>query len=169
MSALVGLPGVLSAKREELRSNERETLIKNALHEALARLDAMRKKEGAALKQDLSCRIARIAAHMTTIKKRVKANVEENKKTLAPENLEGALRATDVAEEITRIDFHLKSFLNQMRSGEPMGKVLDFVAQELQREINTLGAKVQDKHVAYQVVMVKDSIEKIREQVQNVE
>ena len=56
-----------------------------------------------------------------------------------------------------------------MKLSDPKGKVLDFIGQELQREINTLGAKVQDKHVAYQVVMVKDQIEKIREQVQNVE
>ncbi len=169
IDSLVSMPGILSHKREELQAVEREALIARALNESLKKLCEMRAGEGKALARDLSGRIKRIGAHMVTIKKLVKKNVEENKKLLAPENLESALRSTDVAEEITRIDFHLKSFLKQMRSREPKGKVLDFIGQELQREINTLGAKVQDKHVAYQVVMVKDLIEKIREQVQNVE
>jgi uncharacterized protein (TIGR00255 family) len=169
MASLVSLPGVLSYKREELKDNERERLIKKALDEALKKLEEMRRREGEALGKDLAGRIKRITGHMTTIKKLVAANVEQNKKTLERENLESALRSTDVSEEVTRIDYHLKSFLKQMRSKEPKGKVLDFIGQELQREINTLGAKVQDKHVAYQVVLVKDLIEKIREQVQNVE
>ncbi len=169
VNSLINLPGVLSHKREELKDSERAILIRRALSEALDKLCDMRKKEGDALAADLKNRIKSISAHMSTIKKLVKKSIEENKKTLAPENLESALRSTDVSEEITRIDFHLTSFLKQMKSPEPKGKVLDFIGQELQREINTLGAKVQDKLVAYQVVMVKDTIEKIREQVQNVE
>lgn len=169
MGSLVMLPGVLSYKREELKSNERETLIRRALDQALKKLDEMRRREGGALGQDLGRRISRINSHMDTVKRLVKKNIDDSKKSLAPENLEGFLRSTDVSEEVTRIDFHLKSFLKQMKTKEPKGKVLDFIGQELQREINTLGAKVQDKHVAYQVVMIKDLIEKIREQVQNVE
>ncbi|HAJ57664.1 MAG TPA: YicC family protein [Candidatus Omnitrophica bacterium] len=169
ISSLVSLPGVLSYKKQELKEPERERLIKRSLEAALAKLVEMRQREGEALGKDLSARITRITSHMNTIKKQVRSNVEENKKTLSPENLESALRSTDVSEELTRIDYHLKSFLKQMKSREPKGKVLDFIGQELQREINTLGAKVQDKHVAYQVVLVKDLIEKIREQVQNVE
>ncbi|HQP91055.1 MAG TPA: YicC family protein [Candidatus Omnitrophota bacterium] len=169
MDSLITIPGILSHKKEELKESEREVLIEKALNDALKKLCEMRRREGQALSYDLKGRIERIDSHMTTIKKLVKKNIEENKKLLAPENLESALRSTDVSEEITRIDFHLKSFLKQMRSVEPKGKVLDFIGQELQREINTLGAKVQDKHVAYHVVMIKDLIEKIRGQVQNVE
>ncbi len=169
VASLVSLPGVLSYKRQELKGHDRERLIKKALEYALKKLVEMRKREGLALSKDLSARIRRIETHMASIKKLVKANAEASKKTLPPENLESALRSTDVSEEITRIDFHLKSFLKQMTSKEPKGKVLDFIGQELQREINTLGAKVQDKHIAYQVVLVKDLIEKVREQVQNVE
>ncbi len=169
MASLVGLPGVLGSKKEELKESEREALIRVALAQALKKLVAMREHEGEALAKDLTARIARIGKHMGLIKKQVRDVVEKNKKAMNPENLEGFLRSTDVSEEITRIDFHLKSFLKHMKLRDPKGKVLDFVGQELQREINTLGAKVQDKHVAFQVVMVKDQIEKIREQVQNVE
>lgn len=169
ISSLVSLPGVLSYKRQELKESQRARLIKTALEAALAKLVEMRRREGEALSKDLSRRIARITSHMSLIKKQVQSNVEASKKTLSPENLESVLRSTDVSEELTRIDYHLISFLKQMKSREPKGKVLDFIGQELQREINTLGAKVQDKHVAYQVVLVKDLIEKIREQVQNVE
>lgn len=169
ISALVSLPGVLSSKREELEADEREVLIKSALNVALKKLVDMRLREGEALRRDLENRIRRIVNHMGGVKKRVASVISSKKQMLAPEDLEGFLRSTDVSEEITRIDFHLKSFLKQMKLRDPKGKILDFIAQELQREINTLGAKVQEKHVAYQVVMVKDQIEKIREQVQNVE
>jgi uncharacterized protein (TIGR00255 family) len=169
ISSLASLPGVLNYKREELKESERESAIKAALSEALSKLIAMRCREGAALGEDLTRRIRRISQHMITIKKQVRSVIEANKKGMSTENLESFLRSTDVSEEITRIDFHLKSFLKHTKLKDPKGKVLDFIGQELQREINTLGAKVQDKHVAYQVVMVKDQIEKIREQVQNVE
>ncbi len=169
VASLVTLPGVLRSKKDELDFGAREKLLKAALNEALLKLLAMKAKEGAALADDLAGRVQKITQHMNSIKKLVAAAIDAHKKTLPPENLEGYLRSTDVGEEMTRIDFHLKSFLKHMKVREPKGKVLDFIGQELQREINTLGAKVQEKNVAYQVVMVKDLIEKIREQVQNVE
>jgi len=169
VSDLISLPGVITSKKDELNMEEREACLKKAMEEALVKLIAMRKREGQALACDLSQRIRRIATHIVSIKKIVAKTRSEKKKALPAEEFESFLRSTDVSEELTRIDFHLKSFLKQMKTAEPKGKVLDFVGQELQREINTLGAKVQDKHVAYQVIMVKDQIEKIREQVQNVE
>ncbi len=169
LASLVSLPGVLRTHKEELAFTQRERLLKSSLDEALRKLVVMKRREGAALAADLGKRVRQIASHMTTIKKLVASVVASTKKSMAPENWESFLRSTDVSEEITRIDFHLKSFLKHMKSRSQKGKVLDFIGQELQREINTLGAKVQDKNVAYQVVMVKDQIEKIREQVQNVE
>ena len=169
VSSLVGLPGVLNYRKEELRFKEKERLLKSALHEALARLVEMKLREGAALKKDLEKCASTIAAKMALIKKRVKEVIEANRKAMAPDALEAFLRSTDVNEEITRIDFHLSSFAKHIKMSGAKGKILDFIAQELQREVNTLGAKVQEKNVAYQVVMIKDQIEKIREQVQNVE
>ena len=169
ISSLMSLPGVLSSKKDELKNEERETLVQAAFGEALKKLAGMREREGVALAKDLNKRTRSIGTHMAAIRKTVAATKKAKKNTLPLEEFESFLRSTDVAEELTRIDYHLKTFLKQMKTGEPKGKVLDFIAQELQREINTLGAKVQDKHVSYQVIMVKDQIEKIREQVQNVE
>ena len=169
LSSLVSLPGVLRTQKEELGIGKSEKLLRSALDEALAQLVVMKRREGAALAKDLEKRIRQIGAHVASIKRIVVKTVASTKKTMPPENWESFLRSTDVSEEITRIDFHLKSFLLHMKTASAKGKVLDFVGQELQREVNTLGAKIQDKNVAYQVVMVKDQIEKIREQVQNVE
>lgn len=169
VSSLVGLPGVLNYRKEELRFRDKEKLLKSALREALGRLVEMKRREGAALKKDLEKCVGTIASKMAMIKKRVKDVIEANRKVMPPDALEAFLRSTDVGEEITRIDFHLNSFGKHIKMPGTKGKILDFIAQELQREINTLGAKVQEKHVAYQVVMIKDQIEKIREQVQNVE
>ncbi len=166
---LISLPGTLSYRKKELGRSDRESLIKSALSGALKKLVDMRRREGRALGRDLKNRVRNISRHMTLIKKYVKEVLRKNKKAMSLEAFESFLRNTDVSEEVTRIDFHLKSFAKHMRTPGPKGKVLDFIGQELQREINTLGAKVQDKHAAYQVVMIKDQIEKIREQVQNVE
>ncbi|MDD5019679.1 MAG: DUF1732 domain-containing protein [Candidatus Omnitrophica bacterium] len=169
VSSLVSLPGVLSYRKEELRFRDKELLLRKALREALGRLVEMKRREGAALQKDLERCVATIAGKMALVKKRVRDVIEANRKVMAPDALESFLRSTDVGEEITRIDFHVNSFHKHVRMAGPKGKILDFIAQELQREINTLGAKVQEKHIAYQVVMIKDQIEKIREQVQNVE
>ncbi len=169
LAALVTLPGVLRHRKPELKMTVRARVAKAAFKEALDRVLAMRRREGAALDKDLRKRIGIIGRHMGVAKRRVEKVRNEMKKKLPPENLESVLRSTDVTEEITRIDFHLKGFLKHLRGSGTKGKVLDFIGQELQREINTLGAKVQDKFVAHEVVLIKDEIEKIREQVQNVE
>lgn len=169
LDALVTMPGVLAHKKQELAPGERASLVDRAFAHALNKLLQMRAREGAALAADLKKRVGNIFAHMTKVKRRVKDVLAGNKKTMPPDILEGFLRSTDVSEEIMRIDFHLKSFLKHLKDKESKGKILDFIGQELQREINTLGAKVQEKHVAYEVVLIKDQIEKIREQVQNVE
>jgi len=169
LASLVSLPGVLRYSKPELKMTVRERVVKAAFREAVERVVAMRRREGAALARDLGQRIGVIGRHMATVKRRVTKVREEVTQTLPPENLESVLRSTDVSEEITRIDFHLKGFLRHVRGAGAKGKVLDFIGQELQREINTLGAKVQDKNVAHEVVLIKDEVEKIREQVQNVE
>ncbi len=169
LASLVTLPGVLRYRKPELKMTARERMVKAAFKEAVGKVVAMRRREGAALARDLTKRIGIITRRMDAIKRRVdKVRADLNKK-LPPENLESILRSTDVTEEITRIDFHLKGFLNHLKGSGTKGKILDFIGQELQREINTLGAKVQDKNVAHDVVLIKDEIEKIREQAQNVE
>jgi uncharacterized protein (TIGR00255 family) len=169
ISSFISLPGVFSQKTSELKSKEREALIKTALQDALSRLMQMRFREGEALGKSLASYVKDISRHMDFIEKIIKAMSMKKKKNVSAEALESYLRSTDVSEELTRIRFHLKSFSKHMERSDPKGKVLDFIGQELQREINTLGAKVQNKNAAYRVVMVKNLIEKMREQVQNVE
>lgn len=166
---LVRLPGVLGSKKTELKTSERERLIKSTLSRALKELVDMRKKEGKALEADLKSNITKITRHMKLINNIVADVIKTKRAELSSEMLDSFLRSTDVSEEITRINFHLKNFSKHIKSFESKGKVLDFIGQEMQREINTLGAKVQEKHVAYEVVLIKNLIEKIREQVQNVE
>ena len=156
LAAIVTLPGVLRYRKPELKMTVRERLVKAAFKEAVAKVAAMRRREGAALARDLTKRIGAIGRRMKAITRRVEKVRDGMKEKLPTENLEAVLRSTDVAEEITRIDFHLKGFLKHVRGSGTKGKVLDFIGQELQREINTLGAKVQDKNVAHEVVLIKD-------------
>ncbi len=76
---------------------------------------------------------------------------------------------SDIAEEITRLTSHIKQFRARLRSTEPVGRELDFLVQEFLREINTIGSKANDLEITQQVVAFKTELERIREQVQNVE
>jgi uncharacterized protein (TIGR00255 family) len=76
---------------------------------------------------------------------------------------------SDISEEITRLQSHFKQFDDLLRSGEPIGRTLDFLAQEMNREVNTVGAKANDSVISREVVVMKAELEKFREQVQNVE
>ena len=75
----------------------------------------------------------------------------------------------DVSEELTRVESHLAQFAHHLRSNEPVGRTLEFITQEIFRELNTLGAKANDAFISQRVVGAKAELEKIREQVQNIE
>jgi len=75
----------------------------------------------------------------------------------------------DVSEELTRLDSHVEQFATLLKGSEPVGRQLDFLLQEMGREVNTIGSKANDAEISKQVVYVKSELEKIREQVQNVE
>ena len=79
------------------------------------------------------------------------------------------LKETDITEEIERLMFHARNFSDRLCAGKTQGKELDFIAQEMQREANTMGAKSCDTQISYDVVQIKSQIEKIREQAQNIE
>ena len=87
----------------------------------------------------------------------------------SPDERSGFLKSTDITEELERLAFHVKNFHAKLAQNAPMGKELDFIAQEMQRETNTLAAKSFDAVIAGRVVQMKSQIEKIREQVQNIE
>lgn len=156
------------------------------LEDAAARLNAMRATEGEALERDIRARIALIRSALVRIEdrlpelngayeQRLRSRVEElrTEVSLSEERiaLEVALLAekADVTEEVVRLKAHLEHFSGLLDEKEPVGRRLDFLLQELQREINTLGVKTRDSDVARHVLEMKSELEKIREQIQNVE
>ncbi|MCF7730550.1 MAG: YicC family protein [Akkermansiaceae bacterium] len=179
-------PGVLTIGAREIDPAEAWAAIEPALHDALAQLTAMREREGADLAADLITRLStlddltgRIAAaaperplrqRELLLKRLREAGLELD---LADERVtrELALFADrcDVSEELTRLASHFGKFREYMAAAEPPGRALDFLCQEIFREFNTIGAKANDAGIAQAVVEAKTELEKIREQVQNVE
>jgi uncharacterized protein (TIGR00255 family) len=157
-----------------------------AVAEALAGLQAMREREGAALERDLRARLLRVEQLVRALVALAPRAVEEYRDRLAarladltggtgvePARLaqELALFAerTDIAEELTRLESHLGQFRTLLGSAEPAGRRLDFLLQEMNREVNTTGSKIQSGEASVRVVELKAELERIREQVQNVE
>ncbi|MFH1778232.1 MAG: YicC/YloC family endoribonuclease [Candidatus Omnitrophota bacterium] len=158
--------------------------IKQAVNKALFNLCRMRKKEGQTLCRDIGQRIVRIRAGVIKIKIRLPQVIERYSKRLEKrlKNIKTSIdrerfdadvalfaKNCDVTEEIIRMLSLLKSFSFALQKEKEIGKKLDFIAQELHREINTVGAKAQDADISQIVIKVKAEIEKIREQVQNIE
>lgn len=159
-----------------------------AFEAAVRSLDQMRLREGAALAEDLqrrlatvrklSCRVAERAPHVLEgYRRRLRERAEKLRHVsdveVDPGRLEQELALfadrVDIAEELTRLDSHADHFTSLLASSEGVGRRLDFLLQEMAREANTIGAKSQDVAVAHAVVELKAEIERMREQVQNVE
>jgi len=151
---------------------------------ALADLGAARGREGertAAMLDDRARQIATIVAELRThqgamtaaLRDKLRARVEELKVQVDPQRLEQELvmlaQRLDVAEELDRLGSHLKEFSDTLKNDDAVGRRLDFLMQEFNREANTLGSKSQDAAITQQVVNLKVLIEQMREQVQNLE
>lgn len=159
---------------------------KNALNSSISLLNEMRKKEGKELKNDLSHLITGISDIVETVKNlsekrapevrdklqaRISTMIHEEK--IDPERLEMEVALLvdkmDINEEIIRLQSHLKFFLEALEDNETVGRRLNFLSQEINRELNTIGAKSNDSTIAHHIVLGKEKLEKIREQVQNIE
>jgi uncharacterized protein (TIGR00255 family) len=137
---------------------------------ALAELVKARKKEGGALQAYLAKEITSLFKGLETIEARFKKVIKEKSiKIISDEERSLFLKAVDITEEIERLLFHIKNFNQKLNKGVAVGKELDFIAQEMQREANTLAAKSADVHISARIVNIKSQIEKIREQLQNIE
>lgn len=160
--------------------------IMSAVEGAVAAMDAMRRREGEALLNDLASRRAQVAHWVEQIRGRAPLVVEEYRQKLKlrlDQLLEGAevdparlaqevaLMADrcDVTEELVRLASHFAQFDEALTSAEPVGRKLDFLMQEMNREVNTIGSKSSDAEVTSLVIRIKAEMEKMREQVQNVE
>ncbi|KAF0995721.1 YicC/YloC family endoribonuclease [Geobacillus sp. TFV-3] len=182
---LLRLEGAVEVVEEEGANEEVEPLLLDAVDEAAKALAAMRRREGEALAEDLHARLREVEAGAAIIEQRAPLVVEQYRERLerrlrewAPAPVDEARLLTEVAvfaekadihEELKRIRSHLAQMADALEMDEPVGRKLDFLVQELNREVNTIGAKANDSLIAAQVVEMKSVLEKMREQVQNVE
>jgi uncharacterized protein (TIGR00255 family) len=183
---LAAMEGVISLGESAPEPEAAAAALQQALSAAIDALDQMRRREGEALARDLSARldtiekgageVARLAPlQVDAVRDRLSARIAELSRgiPLDPARLaqEVALFAdrTDVAEELTRLASHLAQARGLISSQAPAGRKLEFLVQELNREINTIGSKSQHAGIAATVVELKAELERIREQVQNVE
>lgn len=186
LQALLRIPGVVQSADADADPETFWPPVEAALEKALAGLDRMRQREGAHLAKDLKTRVAGlrrladdIARQSPGVAERYReqllARIRQAKIELAPDDdrllKEVVLFAdrSDVTEELTRLQSHFQQFDDCLKSAEPVGRTLDFLAQEMNREVNTIGSKANDSRICQAVVRMKAELEKVREQVQNVE
>lgn len=193
MADLLRLPGVFKLQESAPEPDALAGSIREAVDAGMAALIAMQEVEGAHLREDLEARITAIAEEKAaievvapTVKEHYRANLiqrlrdadiaESQTIDLDDDRIlrEIGLFAErcDISEETTRIDSHVsqfRSYFEQSSSGESVGRQLDFLCQELHRELNTIGSKANDARIAQHIVNAKTELEKIREQVQNVQ
>jgi uncharacterized protein (TIGR00255 family) len=180
------LPDLLKKEAREWEPSQAFLLSKEALAIALDDLVEMKRREGEAIARDLEARVNVTVSIVDEIEERSPQRVEEVRKRLRTRLAElaekgeysEALLAQEVAlvaersdctEECVRYRVHCKNFNDYVREGGPVGRKLNFLLQEMGREANTIGSKAQDAEISQNVVLIKDELEKIREQVQNVE
>jgi uncharacterized protein (TIGR00255 family) len=185
IDSLVGLRDIFKIEPVAI-DPAKESLLLNMAESALASLQKMREDEGQHLQKDLSERIDSIEKHAEQIAKRQPAVIQEYKARLKEKikllndgveidearlAQEAAILADrcDITEEITRFSSHLNQFRKLFESKEPIGRKLEFITQEINREVNTMGSKSCDTQVANLVIEIKSTLEKIREQLANIE
>jgi len=185
IDSVVGLRDIIKVEPVTI-DPAKESLLLNITESAITSLRKMREEEGKHLQEDLAERIDLIEKHAVQIKKRqpeiiqeYKARLEEKVKLLndgvevdasrlAQETAILADRC-DITEEITRLNSHLKQFRKLFESTEPVGRKLEFITQEINREVNTMGSKSSDIEATNLVIEMKSTLEKIREQLANIE
>jgi uncharacterized protein (TIGR00255 family) len=186
LSEIVRLPGVLVSKTAETVAEDIWPVLQTALAAALQQFVAMRSTEGSHLREEMEARLNTIESLATQIAEKAPA-VPEHQRAVLRQRLEQAglplpldderllkeialfADRTDISEELSRAASHLKQFRTYLASDEPVGRSLDFLVQEFFREFNTMGSKCNNAEIAHHVVSAKTELEKIREQIQNVE
>jgi uncharacterized protein (TIGR00255 family) len=189
LASLVQLPGVCQEPRDDTDEIERHgPIIRELTRAAIAKLAGMRASEGKALQADLLKHTKVIASFLSQIQTRApfviddyhrkltqrvnllmsKAELQVSQDALLKEIAVFAERA-DISEEIQRLTSHLESFEQACKTDEHAGRKLDFIAQEMLREANTIASKANDAAIARHIVEIKGAIDRLKEQVQNVE
>jgi uncharacterized protein (TIGR00255 family) len=178
------LPDTLKTEKPEMPESEWE-MVKNQINESVTMLDLYRIEEGNSIKNDLKKCIAKIislldavktfeAGRITKIREKLMSVLEESlgsekvDKNRFEQEIIFYLEKYDINEEKVRLKTHCDYFVETIDTPAPNGKILNFIAQEIGREINTLGSKANDASIQKLVVMMKDELEKIKEQTLNV-
>jgi uncharacterized protein (TIGR00255 family) len=186
ISTILQAPGVLRFPERAVSAEEAWSAIDRALRAALADLIKMREREGRHLAKDLIHRLKAMrkklkeirALHPEVVKRYRTALLDRLQKAGLPiatdderllKEISFFADRADISEELTRVESHLAQFAHHLRKNEPVGRTLEFITQEIFRELNTLGAKANDAPISQRVVACKAELEKIREQVQNLE
>ncbi|MBD5130581.1 MAG: YicC family protein [Ruminococcaceae bacterium] len=186
LSAVMRLPDAFTVVKAETDEEQLWEDLKKVAEQALENFIRMRETEGERMKADISARLTTIEGNVSFVEERSPIIVENYRKRLydkmcevldgknVDENrilLEAGIfsEKTAVDEETVRLRSHIAQFREMLESAEPIGRKLDFLVQEMNRETNTIGSKVQDIEVTKIVVDQKSEIEKIREQIQNIE
>jgi uncharacterized protein (TIGR00255 family) len=179
-------PGVLRLEERSTNIEAATAALHEALDLALGALSEMRKTEGESIRADLEGRLKLISTLVREIEELAPKSVEQYRARLETRVAELArgmpvdpsrlaqevaffAERSDIAEELTRLGSHLDQFRALIASPEPAGRKMDFLVQEMHREVNTTGSKSQHAEIASRVVALKAELERLREQIQNVE
>jgi uncharacterized protein (TIGR00255 family) len=187
LDMLARAPGVLQTSEEIPEAESLWPAVSKALKTALDEMVKMREREGGFLGKDLKARITEMRAGVARVQKMAPQVTERYRAQLLTRIKSAGLETpaldderlmkevfyfadrADVSEELTRLQSHFQQFDDCVKSKEPVGRTLDFLSQEINREVNTLGSKANDSLISREVVTLKTELEKFREQVQNVE
>src|SRR5580700_2901698 len=186
IGTILQAPGVMRMPEEAIKAEEAWPAVEKALRAALAELIKMREREGKHLAKDLIKRLKTMrkelkairVIHPDVVKKYRAALLDRIQKAGLPiqtdderlvKEISFFADRADISEELTRLESHLAQFAHHLRKNEPVGRTLEFITQEIFRELNTLGAKANDAGISQRVVACKAELEKIREQIQNLE
>jgi len=182
MAIAMRLPDTLSSERETLQEVEKEAIF-NLLNQVIKDIESYRRDEGKALEKDFLKRIDLIEGHLTSvikidpersdkIEQKLRSALDDLKIEVDTNRFEQELifylEKFDITEEKVRLKNHLDYFKEVMKNDFPNGKKLGFIAQEMGREINTIGSKANHAELQKVVVQMKDELEKIKEQLLNV-
>jgi len=183
---LLSLPGVIVESQLELDESELLEQVKTLVRQAASALLNSREAEGAKLAQDIAVRLDLIFALVTQIEARSNQSIEAYRQrlqdsiarlasgiTVDPARLEQEVvlfaERSSITEELVRLNSHLQGFKKFLALNDAVGRKMDFYVQEMNRETNTIGSKSADVGISQLVVEIKSELEKIREQVQNIE
>jgi uncharacterized protein (TIGR00255 family) len=186
MSVLTSIPDAVTVTEAQIDQEEFYSLLERALCLAMVSLTSLRGSEGKRLMDSMTISLDKIKDSIDKISQRAPLVIEEYRKKLQDRikdliptdkldfdriHTEVVLYAdrSEINEELVRLNSHLVSFFDIMNEEDPVGRKLDFMLQEMNREVNTIGSKSSDSMISNYVIHMKSEIEKIREQVQNIE